>query len=168
MCVTSLYGAKMGHCRAGRAARKRRHRQESTIQSGINLFFFHAAVIVPSFLTFSLCFFSLSVSPAAVCEVDEVSSPAGIQLNAAAASGLHWYDQNYRHDMLSDWKHKHHFPYLKTACVLRYMIKYEFECLVIDICSSLWKSDSSATIKICVLLLLVIQTQAEGCRFSEM
>lgn len=40
----------------------------------------------------SLCFFSLSVSPAAVCEADEVSPPTGILLIAAAAGSLHWYD----------------------------------------------------------------------------
>lgn len=40
----------------------------------------------------SLCLSSLSVSPAAVCEADEVSSPPRIHANAAAAGPLQWYD----------------------------------------------------------------------------
>lgn len=43
-------------------------------------------------LSSPVCVFSFCVSPAAVCEADEVSSPKGVHLNAAAASPLHWYD----------------------------------------------------------------------------
>lgn len=37
-CLLSLFEPTMGRCRAGRAARKRRQKQESAIRSGINYF----------------------------------------------------------------------------------------------------------------------------------
>ena len=37
VCAKSLFEPTMGRCRYGRAARKRRHKQESAIQSGINV-----------------------------------------------------------------------------------------------------------------------------------
>lgn len=90
--------------RAGRAARKRRQKCESTVQSGIHKFtgvfllsknispLFLVSLLLSSITSLSLCFFSLSVSPAAVCEADEVSTPTRIHLNSPAASPLYWYD----------------------------------------------------------------------------
>lgn len=103
--------------RAGRAARKRRRKQESLVQSGMNeftavlLLYMNVSVLLAvsapthvslslssgscHHLSVSLCVFSVSVSPAAVREIDEVSSPTRIHLDAAAARPLLWYDSTY-------------------------------------------------------------------------
>lgn len=53
------------------------------------------SLLVPVITNLFLSVFSVSLSPAAVREIDEVSSPTRIHLDAAAARPLLWYDSTY-------------------------------------------------------------------------
>lgn len=141
-CVTSLCVPTMGRCRAGRAARKRRHKQESTIQSGINDVFlrccwhgplWHFPLFLQSlFLTSNSMwgwwgFFTSGDSAQHCCIQPPLLVQSLSQYALRLSKSIIW-----------------NINCLETGYVWYEIGKYEFKNLFIDKCSSFSKSDSSA------------------------